>query len=148
MDETSNTTLPGLWDSLWSHLDLWRPETLARDPASANKLVLLTEMGNSGGSTNSHPLIDTYEYAIHMADYGTTLLTTRVNGGIAWCMHDMYYFDGGQFMQWGMWKYKDNGWAIRPWAQSFGLLTRFAPRGSLIAPVNGTPPQTPALTPY
>lgn len=147
-DETSNTNLPGTWESLWSHLDLWRTETLSRDTNATSKLVLVTEMGNSGGGTNTHPLIDTYDYALHMADYGTTLLTTRVNAGIAWCMHDMYYFDGGQFMQWGMWKYKNNNWALRPWAQTFGLLMKYAPRGSLVASINSSPPQTPALTPY
>ncbi len=145
-NETSNMGLPGTWESLWSHLDLWRGEVNSKDPAGANKLLLLTEMGNSGGGTNQHPQIDTFDYALHMADYGTTTLTTRVNAGIAWTMHDIYYFDGGQFMQWGMWKYLDNNWQVRPWGQSFGLLIKHAQAGSTRAQVNGTPPQTPALS--
>jgi hypothetical protein len=145
-DETANTNLAGSWDSLWSHLDMWRGEVNSRDTNSAGKQVLLTEMGNSGGGTNTHPDIDTFKYALHMADYGTTLLTTRVNTGIAWEMFDLYYFDGGQFMQWGMWKYLDSNYAIRPWGQAFGLLMKHAPQGSTQAAVNGTPTQTPALS--
>src|SRR3989344_5450659 len=146
--ETSNFGLPGTWESLWSHLDMWRGDVNYRDSNASGKQLLLTEMGNDGGTTNSHPLIDTFEYALHMADYGTTLLITRINTGIAWTMHDVYYFDGGQFMEWGMWRYKNNNWSIRPWGQSFGLLIKHAPRGSIQAPINGTPTQTPALSQY
>jgi hypothetical protein len=144
--ETGNFSLPGTWETLWSHLDMWRGEVDSRDGAGINKPVLLTEMGNSGGSTNSHPSIDTFDYALHMADYGTTLLTTRTDAGIAWTMHDVYYFDGGQYMGWGMWKYKDTAWAIRPWGQSYGLLVKHAPKGSTRMMINGVPPATPGLT--
>ena len=88
-EETGNFNLPGTWESLWSHLDMWRGQVNSRDTNASGKQVLLTEMGNAGGSTNSHPAIDTFDYALHMADYGTTILTTRVNTGIAWCMHDV-----------------------------------------------------------
>lgn len=147
-DETSNTNLPGTWESLWSHTDMWRGEVLSRDSNGANKFVLVTEMGNSGGGTNSHPDIDTYKYALHMSDYGTTLLTTRLQCGNAWNLHDVYFFEGGQYMQWGMWKYKEYNWALRPWAQTFALLIKFAPRGSTQAAINSTPPNTPALINY
>jgi len=147
-DETSNFNLPGAWETLWNHLDRWRGEVLMRDPNGASKPILLTEMGKDGGVTNSHPDIDTYKYALHMADYGTTLLTTRLNGGIAWNMHDIYYFDWAQFMQWGMWKFKDQNWTIRPWARAFALLSRHSPRGSLLAPINGTPPTDPGIQTY
>jgi hypothetical protein len=82
-----------------------------------------------------------------MADYGTTLLATRIQAGIAWTAHDIYYFDGDQFMRWGMWQYRDKKWALRPWSQALGLLIRDGPRGSSRAPVSGTPPKTPALGP-
>jgi hypothetical protein len=151
-NETANTNLSGLWDSLWSHLDLWRTETMSRDSAAGSKLLLLTEMGGSGVGNYSGEIndaaISSYDYAMMMADYGTTLLTTRVNAGIAWCMHDMYYFDGGSLMQWGMWKFKQANWAIRPWGQTFALLMKFSPRGSLVASINGSPPQTPALSSF
>jgi hypothetical protein len=83
-----------------------------------------------------------------MADYGTTLLTTRNNAGIAWNMHDIFYFTRDYDMQWGMWDYKDTGWKLRPWSHSFGLLVKHAPRGSVQVPINGTPPGTPSLSPY
>ena len=144
--ETGNFNLPGTWETLWSHLDLWRGEVNSRDPNASGKQLLLTEMGNDGGGTNSHPDIDLFKYAIHMADYGTTTLTTRVNAAITWTMHDIYYFDGGQYMQWGMWRYLDNNWSIRPWGQAFGLLIKHAPKDSIQAPVNGTPPAQPPLS--
>jgi hypothetical protein len=140
LEEVAHVNLPGDWETLWSHLDLWRSEVNSRDPNGAGKLILITEMGMSGGGTNESPMIDTYDYALHMADYGTTTLATRINGGIVWTMHDIYYFDGGQFMKWGMWRYKDQNWSLRPWSQTFGLLMKFAPRGSIGAPINGTPP--------
>jgi hypothetical protein len=146
-EETANRGLPGTWESLWSHLDLWRGEVLRRDPAGARKPLLVTEMGSAGGSTDEQPKIDTFDYGLHMADYGTTLLTTRIQGGIAWTAHDIYYFDGNQFMRWGMWRYRDQQWSLRPWAQAYGLLIRHAPRGSTLAPVSGTPPKAPALSP-
>jgi hypothetical protein len=145
-EETANRGLPGTWESLWSHLDLWRGEVLRRDPAGARKPLLVTEMGSAGGSTDEQPKIDTFDYGLHMADYGTTLLTTRIQGGIAWTAHDIYYFDGNQFMRWGMWRYRDQQWRLRPWAQAYGLLIRHAPRGSTLAPVSGTPPKAPLLS--
>jgi hypothetical protein len=147
-NETGNFELPGTWESLWIHLDRWRAEVNSRDPKGSNKLLLITEMGTAGGRTSWHGDIDTFEYAIHMADYGTTLLTTRNNAGIAWNMHDIFYFTRDYDMQWGMWDYKDTDWKLRPWSHSFGLLVKHAPRGSAQAPINGIPPQAPSLSPY
>ena len=82
----------------------------------------------------THPLIDTFEYGLHMADYGTTLLTTRVNAGIAWTLHDVYYFEYEQFMQWGMWQDARSSWAAitrrpRPRAGPVGAATAHCPSG-------------------
>ena len=152
--ETSNVGLRSPADSLWTHLDKWRGEVDRRDPHGSAKWLMVTEMGMGGGETFSHPRNDTFEYAMHMADYGTTLLTCRIQAGIAWTLHDEYYFDtayGKEFDKWlmqlGMWKYHDKNWELRPWAQSFGLLIKHAPRGSVQAAVNAAPPRTPALSP-
>jgi hypothetical protein len=147
-EETSNIGIAGDWETLWNRLDMWRTEVLNRDTDGGSKPILITEFGGLGGGTNSHPLIDTYAYALHMADYATTILKTRIQAGSAWCMHDTYYFGGDQFMRWGMWGYLDEGWGLRPWSQSYGLMVSHAPRGSVPAAVNGTPPQTPEASPY
>jgi len=153
--ETSNAGVRSPADSLWTHLDMWRGEVDRRDPYGGGKWLMVTEMGMGGGKTFGHPRNDTFDFAMDMADYGTTLLTCRIQAGIAWCLHDVYYFDtsfGKEFDKWimqlGMWQYHDKNWKLRPWAQSFGLLIKHAPRGSIQAPVNGTPPRTPALSPH
>jgi hypothetical protein len=144
---TSNLGIDGPWETLWTTLDRWRDEIVRRDPEGARKPLLLTEMGMDRGSRDRHPLIDTYEYALHMADYGTTLLTTRLQAAVAWTAHDVY-FDRTQFMRWGMWKYPTEGSALRPWAQTYALLVKYAPPGSWQAPINGTPPSSPPPSPY
>lgn len=144
-NETGNFDLPGDWETLFSHTDLWRGQAIERDPDGASKPILITEAGRDGGVTNSHPLIGEYEYAIHMADYATTVLKTRLNGMIAWNLGDQLYFDWGQDMKWGMWAYKDEGWALRPWGQPWALVTKFAPRGSTKLNANGTPLSSPGI---
>lgn len=142
---------PSASSNFWYELDKrrdWVYELTDGDPVDSAKMMFVTEAGNSDFPKES------WEYAIHMADYGTTLLTTRLQGAAAWTMHDIYYdqghdeFEDNSYMPWGMWDYKDGGWALRPWSQTWGLLIRFAPRGSIQAAVNGTPPQTPPNSPY
>jgi hypothetical protein len=158
--EVSNAGVRSAADTLWTHLDKWRGEVDRRDPDGSNKWIMVTELGiqqsdSSKGGTFSNVDNDTFEYALNMADYGTTLLNCRIQAGLAWTLHDEYYFDtvfGKEFdtwlMQLGMWKYCDKKWELRPWGQSFGLLIKHAPQGSLQAAVNGTPPKTPAPSPY
>jgi len=147
-NEVQNVNLEGDWDTLWSHLYLWRGEVNSRDPQGSSKPLMLTEMGNAGGSTFTHPLIDTTNYAIHMADYGVTLLNTDHITGIAWEAFDIYYFASspGAYMNWGMWTFADQGWSLRPWAQTWALLTKFAVPSSHPMPVNGTPPANPDIS--
>ena len=85
---------------------------------------------------------DSFAYALSMADYGTTFLNTTIQGLIAWHMGDMYYDFGRSewdentmIGNWGLWKYKDQNWALRPWSQAWALLVKFAPRDSLKAAV-------------
>jgi hypothetical protein len=147
-DEVRHDNLAGPWETLWTRLDRWRTEVNRRDEAGAAKPILLTEMGMDRGGVSSHSRIDSFEYGLDLADYGTTLLTTRLNAGIAWTLHDVDYFDGEQFMEWGMWKEASSGSVLRPWGQAFGLLIRHAPPGSLQAPIDQSPPEHPEIGPY
>jgi hypothetical protein len=148
-DQTSNYGKTDYWDTTRYCIDLWRDEVNSRDPNGVNKYIIMTEMGlNDGASINTNTNIDTFLYAIHMADYGTTLLSSRLQGGSAWCVHDVYYFDGNQYMRWGMWKYVTDNWNLRPWSQTWPLLIKYAPRNSVQAPINGTPPDTPPISMY
>ena len=115
---------------------------LSPDPNDQYKPLFITEAGMGNGVS------DSFSHALSMADYGTTVLTSRIQGAIAWNMYDLYYdqghseFENNAMIAWGMWKYKDNDWALRPWAQPWGLLVKFAPQGSIQATVNNVPPQS------
>lgn len=144
-EDTRTVPLEADRTTLWQQLTDARARLNARDASAAAKPLMIGEMGLGppGMSTNGHERIGSYDYALHMADMGTTILQTPIQAGIAWCLQDIYYFEYSQFMTWGLWRYKDADWALRPWAHSFGLLIRHAPRGSRPAAVNGSPPADP-----
>lgn len=165
--EITNINPPGgIYGTLYRMLEAMRNMVYTSDPTTGTaKQMFVTEMGLSSGATYTNGQNVHFEYALEMADYATTLLTSRVQGGIFWNMFDLYYsldqniyqnppYYGANFFEWGLWKYKDNNWALRPSAQSWGLLTRFAPRDSIQAPVNGCPDcsglpnELPPISPY
>jgi len=141
--------------SLWWRIEQYRDYVKNYSPApnsDIDKIQILAEAGTTNGVSNN------FYHAMSMADYGTTALNTRVQAVIGWNMYDIYYdqgrseWDNNQMIPWGMWEYKDTGWALRPWSQTWGLLTKFAPRGSIRAAVkypnntNSTPPDQPLGT--
>ena len=107
------------------------------DPNGKDKPILLTEMGMGGGSTNGHPAIDTFDYALHMGDLAIGVLNSGTKAGIAWCAFDVYYFEGDQLMSWGMWKYKDHDWKPKPWHSIWQEVTRSVPRHGDVVAVEG-----------
>ena len=141
--------------NLWWELEQYRQRYVREyspDPATdMQKPQFVTEAGNFDAGH------DSFTYALNMADYGTTALNTTIQGVIAWHMFDIYYdfgrseWDNNAMIDgWGLWKYKDQSWALRPWSQSWGLLVKFAPRGSLKAAVSypgGTGPTPPNFPP-
>ena len=138
---TSVISNGSLWQALNQHRD-WISDS--PDPDDMKKPIFVTETGGDNGASYNN----SYAYALDMADYGTTLLNTTLQAGIAWNMHDIYYdyghysvpFEDNQMMNWGMWKYKNDNWDLRPWAQTWGLLVRFGTKGGTQGTVNGTPP--------
>jgi len=119
---------------LLRNLKRFRPVVDRADPNGKDKPILVTEMGMTGGSTNTHKAIDTFDYALHMGDYAIGVLNSGAKAGIAWCAFDVYYFEGDQFMTWGMWKYKDQDWEPKPWHSVWQEVTRSVPRhGDVVA---------------
>jgi hypothetical protein len=147
---SANTTIGYLQDQIDSRR-VWLTDILfPNNPSAYSKPLFVTEAGLDSGSTNN-----TWSYALDMADYGVSALLSRVQSVIAWNMHDIYYdyshysnpFESNELMQWGMWGYKTSNWKIRPWAQTWGLLTKYTPRNSqqTIVSFDGvnTPPSIP-----
>lgn len=136
--------------NLWWRIEQYRDYVKNYSPNSAIDLPkpqFISEAGTTDGVS------DNFSHALNMADYGTTSLSTRVQGVIAWNLYDQYYDQSSvnstsegvanyQMIPWGLWKYKSSSWQLRPYAQTWGLLTRFAPRGSLKVAINGSPPAT------
>ena len=122
---------------LMRNLRRFRPVVDKLDPNGRNKPLLLTEMGMAGGSTNAHKLVDTFGYALHMGSYAIAALNGGLKAGIAWCAFDVYYFEGDQFMAWGMWKYRDKGWQLKPWHAVWQAVTSSVPRGGDVLAVEG-----------
>jgi hypothetical protein len=122
---------------LLRNLTRFRPVVEKVDPNGKDKPILMTEMGMAGGGTNEHKLIDTFDYALHMGGYAIGVLNSGAKAGIAWCAFDVYYFDGEQFMTWGMWKYKNKGWELKPWHGVWQEVTKAVPRGADVLAVEG-----------
>jgi len=122
---------------LLRNLMRFRPVVDRVDPDGKGKPILVTEMGMAGGSTNAHNAIDTFDYALHMGDYAIGVLNSGAKAGIAWCAFDVYYFEGDQFMIWGMWKYKDQDWKPKPWHSVWQEVTKSVPRHSDVVGVEG-----------
>jgi hypothetical protein len=166
--EITNINPPaGVYGTLYRMLSAMRDIVQTNDPATGNsKQMFVTEMGiASGDSFTAAGKNEFFEYGLQMADYATTLLSTQVQGGTFWNMFDVYYsldqniywdppWYGEYFFQWGLWKYKDNNWALRPAVHSWGMVTRFAQKNSIQAAVNGCPPcssypdNLPPVSPY
>jgi hypothetical protein len=122
---------------LLANLGRFRPVVDRLDPKGPAKPILMTEMGMGGGGTNDHKMIDTFDYALHMGDYAIGVLNAGLAAGVAWCAFDVYYFDGDQFMTWGMWKYKDKNWQPKPWHAVWQEVTSAVPRGGDVLAVEG-----------
>ncbi len=140
--ETSNRGVEEIEETTWYKLNWRRAQVLELDPDANTKPMLVTEFGPGFAPA------DAFEYAMHMADFGTTVLNTPTNGASAWIMQDVYYFENPRIFGSGMWHFADKGWALKPWAHAYALLIRFAPRGSIQAPVNSSPPKLPEPNPY
>lgn len=140
--ETSNIGITEVQDATWSKLDGRRTDVLAADPKGQTKQILVTELAPN------YRQAETYAYALDTADLGTTLLSTRLNGASVWNLQDVHYFENPKIFDYGMWHFADRGWALKPWAQVYALLVKYAPRGSVQAAVNKTPPAVPPLGPY
>ncbi|MFA5058852.1 MAG: hypothetical protein WC485_12115, partial [Opitutaceae bacterium] len=110
----------------------------AQAPAGRPPLPLMITEFNTYGDTFTNPENHTYENGLFLADFAVTALREGTASVLMWCLFDTQYDDQHR-QEYGLWRYKDAGWAPRPGFYSWSLLTRFTRRGSRVVAVESEP---------
>lgn len=105
-------------------------QELLTDLKGTNKSLYLWEYGFQfeGDDVNHNRAMREFGYGLWNANNCIEMMNLGVRGALVWGLHTMYY-DEGNFMQYGLWEFKDQNWAIRPIYYSHGLFMRFARPG-------------------
>ncbi len=122
-------------------------ETIRGLDSDKSKPVFITEAGffvsdpdpAKSSSTTNNPLVDTGRFGVQMAQFATQATEGGASGVLAWMLDDTSY--GG--FKCGLWKSKAEGYKLRPWFSSWGLLVRAFPPGSSFRTV---PPPAPLVS--
>jgi hypothetical protein len=103
---------------------------LTNDLAAHNKPFMVGEAGMRDGMVSSHTNtnIQTYDYAVFMADYAVQAARSGAAAVSAWMLDDSSH----KGFNWGLWKTKAEGMALKPWFYTWSLLARFVRPGSTI----------------
>ncbi|HUT32626.1 MAG TPA: hypothetical protein VNE39_04025 [Planctomycetota bacterium] len=102
----------------------------ANDLGAHDKLFMVGEAGMREGMVSSHTNtnIHTYDYGVFMADYGVQAARSGAAAVSAWMLDDSSH----KGFNWGLWKTKAEGMALKPWFYPWALLCRFVRPGSTI----------------
>jgi alpha-galactosidase len=110
------------------------------EPKQPPKPLLITEFGYDG-ETFKNWENHKYEYGLFLADFAITALREGAAAALMWCLMDTYYSDRDEHQQqWGLWRYRDQGWEPRPGFYSWSLITRYTRPGSRVVAVEVDPP--------
>lgn len=103
------------------------------DPSWKTKKVFVTEFGLHEPTTKdrSNAYMRTYDCGLGIAAICLGQLALGIDGASIWCLHRIYY-PGYNFMDYGLWEFKNENWKPRPVWYSYSLFTRFVGRGSRI----------------
>ncbi|MEK6793969.1 MAG: hypothetical protein AABZ39_04280 [Spirochaetota bacterium] len=103
------------------------------DPNWKNKEIMLTEFGVSDKSTidTNNRFMRTYENGLLIGNVCIDTLAQGVSGLSIWTLHRVNY-PGFNFMDYGLWEFKNEDWKFRPVYFSYSLFTRYCPRGAQI----------------
>jgi len=108
-----------------------------------DKPFFFGEFGTGHTTMSRAADVDSFDRALFLAMHAVNNLKAGGSGACYWVLHDMYYkpkdpkLRNSGLMQFGLWAYKDKGWALRPAYHAYGLLTRYAEPGSAIHNVAG-----------
>ena len=108
---------------------LWH-YALANDLEGNQKPCIVGEAGMREGMVGAHANtgIDSFDYGVFMADYAVQAVRAGSAAVSAWMLDDSSH----KGFQWGLWKNKAAGFALRPWFYPWSLLVRSVPAGSTI----------------
>jgi len=103
---------------------------LTRDLDANEKFFMVGEAGMREGMVGSHTNtnIQTFDYAVFMADYAVQAARSGAAAVSAWMLDDSSH----KGFNWGMWKTKADRMALKPWFYTWALLSRTVPPGSTI----------------
>lgn len=105
---------------------------MAATPGARGKPFFIGEFGSSNNiDTFTSGDIDTYERGLFSAEGALRAMRAGASGILHWCLHDVLYAPGIK-MGYGLWKFKDQGWLVRPIYHAWSLLTRLALPGSTV----------------
>ncbi|MBI4977574.1 MAG: hypothetical protein HZC28_08835 [Spirochaetes bacterium] len=103
------------------------------DPNWKDKRIYLTEFGVSDKDTTdrNNKFMRTFENGLYIGGVCIDSLNNGINGFSIWCLHRVNY-PGFNFMDFGLWEFKDENWKLRPVYFSYSLFTKYCPRGAAI----------------
>jgi len=106
------------------------------------KPFIVGEYGFHTTNMDSHrsPLMDTFGYAISNTEFCINLLNHGGAGASIWTSHAAYYADTPKLMDFGLWRYKDQDWSIRPVYHSVAMFTRMIHAGDKAYKVESSHP--------
>jgi hypothetical protein len=84
-----------------------------------------------------------YDYGLFVSGCAIQTAARGASGAMNWCLSDTYYWESK--MQWGLWRFRDEGWEPRPGFYAWSLITRYTERGSSVHPVTAEPNSSPVV---
>ena len=97
------------------------------------KKLFLAEFGvlDKATTDQNNQFMRTFEHGLCTAALLLDQLALGIDGATIWCLHRIYY-PGNNFMDYGLWEYKNENWKPRPVWFAYSLFTKFIPRGSRV----------------
>ena len=150
-------TLPqghGLFDVVTAHtyshqdtrlLPYWvrdRVDYIKSVSAGQPSPFMIAEFGYGGGTFNN-PENTKYEYGLFLADFAVTSVREGASAVLMWCLMDTYYQSESRGsepkQEYGLWRFRDEGWRVRPGFYSWSLINRYTKKGSKVLDVESQP---------
>lgn len=86
-----------------------------------------------------NPVMEEYNYALWTMAFKIDGVGRGAAGFNIWCLHEGYY-PNGWLMKYGLWNFRDRGWALRPVFHATALWTRHARPGATAHRVESSHP--------
>ena len=104
-----------------------------KDPGIKDKKYYFCEFGIKDESTTdqNNAFMRTYEHSLLTGEFCINALNNGIDAVSIWCIHRVYY-PGYNFMDFGLWEFKDKNWEPRPVFYLYSLFTGFCRRNSRV----------------